>query len=512
MDMSPQEIPQTTKTRWFSISRISNTVLFAALGFVASVAIAFLFLAQPMADDWLRGAPVSKLHLAQLELTGESPSTLASGFAYLKTQYFDWTGRWAGIGLAIFSMAAIDPSYHYWFLLIVLAGTHVVAVHTLFDALLKSHYSRKDIWTTTSLFAVLYWTAVPSPGEVFYWLTGGIENLLSISLSLVVFGVLISAKGNSKMKEDGLVRAGYYLLLPLLAFITTGFHELFGLLLCIALTTGAAIAFRIRHANRWLWLVVLLVAGAGLLFVVVAPGNFLRAQTIHGGRHFAGTILTGSKHLLKSVLSWLLDPKLLCASLLFIFHPKIRSFRPTWLSRAGVPWQLVLPAVWIVMVIIPFYAVVWIKGRAMDERTLSGTYLIFLIGWFANLFVMTRSAQPYDDEGSDRLLQRFVSRVLPVAFACSLVFTGNMRVALSDIQAKRPLAWYHAKRYRDQQIRSAALQGVTNLALNPLPECPHLFFENDFLDSPNTDLRWRNECLAEFYGLKLIWQEPIKQN
>ena len=128
-----------------------------------------------------------------------------------------------------------------------------------------------------------------------------------------------------------------------MAIVATGMHELFGLLLCIVLAVGTAIAFRVGHHSRWLWLGVLAVAIIGLVFVLAAPGNYIRASEYHAGQNLRLTLREGSEHLLRCVLAWAMDPKLLFASLLFVFHPAIRRIRPPWLDWVRARWTAVLP-------------------------------------------------------------------------------------------------------------------------------------------------------------------------
>src|SRR5262249_9499405 len=146
----------------------------------------------------------------------------------------------------------------------------------------------------TFAFFTLLWAGMPSPGQGIYWVTGGVENLLSIALMLLLLaGLLRAANHASALRQVTLTCS-----LAILAFVATGFHEMYSCLFCFVLLIGTVIAFLHHLQNRWQWALILAAAVLGILFVVAAPGNYLRSQHFPLRHDVARTVRIGGKQML----------------------------------------------------------------------------------------------------------------------------------------------------------------------------------------------------------------------
>jgi len=162
------------------------------------------------------------------------------------------------------------------------------------------------------------------------------------------------------------------------AIYITGLHEAYGAMLCIALATGLVAAFWMRSENRFVWLVVLIAAVAGLGIVVAAPGNRVRMakDVSHHVRHLSVVLKLAGGQLWNSGRAWLFNPKLLAASLFVAFSPRLEAVRPVWPTAGRAPLRLLVPAAWLAMLCVGFFMPSWAFVDVMPGRTLSGNYIV----------------------------------------------------------------------------------------------------------------------------------------
>jgi hypothetical protein len=467
-------------------SRKSKIIATVAYLIVAGVICGFFFFAQPLADDFCRA---SVAH-------GEE-------YKYLQGMYNAYSGRWAGAGSEIMVLSRFDPTRYYYELIFFIWLLHVGAVLFLVYALFGHKLSRRLILVMTASLVILMWTGMPLPGETVYWFTGSIEYQLNISLSLVLFAVLIRKRLEVGLQWRVLLQI---IGLSLFAIFITGMHELFGLILCLCLMVGTAIAYCINHPNRRAWAVVLVAATAGLVFVVVAPGNFIRLENHPRSEDVIVTLNLMKMYAKDTVSKWLLDPKLLSATLLFVIHPQISAFRPKWLTRQQIPWKWVILGAWLICIAAGFVFPSWSLGEAMPHRVANGVYTIFVLGWFATVFVFTR--WPIEKPYFSTTKFRSIASGTLIVFALSIVLTGTIPVALSDLR-HNAVPWHDALLQRYNRIWEGVYNGRVEIRIPRAPKAPRIFPDWDV----STEIQfWRNKCYANFFGVKYIGLVKESQN
>jgi hypothetical protein len=121
--------------------------------------------------------------------------------------------------------------------------------------------------------------------------------------------------------------------------------------------------------NRWQWAIVLGAATAGLMFVVSAPGNFIRSAAYLRSHDVIVTLKLIKMYAKDMVSKWVLDPKLLSVTLLFVIHPQISAFRPKWLTRQQIPWKWAILGAWLICIATSFVVPSWSLGEAMPLRS-----------------------------------------------------------------------------------------------------------------------------------------------
>ena len=307
-----------------SVRRIpSLAACLAGAGVLMTLATAFVLIlyACPAADDLYRAGIIRT----------------RSWYSEVALNYFIWSGRWSGIGLALVILPRVDIVRWYPILLGALVFFQALGLKTFWRMLLGGTVTRRQVLVLTAVTMAVLWASLPYPGETCYWITGGFENQLNISLSLLLIGGLVLARWEEMSRWRARAwTAG----LSLLAFGVTGMHEMIALMLCIVLATGTAIALKTRRSTHqgWAWVAVSLSALIGLAVVVVAPGNSIRSSLYpkHGGMIHALEVAWGLAWQL--LPSWVLDVRLLAATLVLVLNPSLAR------ARAGGPrWGGISP-------------------------------------------------------------------------------------------------------------------------------------------------------------------------
>jgi hypothetical protein len=345
-------------------------------------------------------------------------------------------------------------------------------------------------------FLVLFWGLHPSLGQGFYWFTGAVEYQLVVSLALGLCAALLS---ESLAASRGVARALFSLGLPPLAFLITGMHELFATMLCIVLAGGAAVAFRLRHRNRWLWAFVLAAGVAGFCFAAAAPGNLVRTASFAADRDWLLALWLAPWQAIKAGTNWVCDLKLIAATVVFLIHPRIRTACPDWLNL-DVPWKRIVPLTWLALLTAGFALPTFAMGQEMPGRALGGIFLVFLLGWFLSVFLWTRDVRV--PAGLEERDLRRVGSALLLLFSLSVLTTGNARHAIHDLTHTAP-AWNRALQERYELIREGARAGVVHVTVPQAPPRPRTFFQGpaeitaDWKD-------WKNGCMASFFDVPAV--------
>ena len=243
---------------------------------VAALALALFFFAVPVWDDLIRAT---------------RPVEVGWWGYVIDFVYKHWQGRWASCGLESIVLPRVDASRHYAPLIGAVALINATAVY-LFCRWLTPNSSRKATAFMAAALIALLWTGMPSVGETVYWFTGAVENAMVYALAAFVLLALIHLP--NPLDQSTVKRFTLIALLSIAAFCISGFHELYGLMFCVALALGTLAAYSDPNADRTAWITVTIAAGVGLLVVILAPGNFARVAT-DGGPHTRQFVLRSSR-------------------------------------------------------------------------------------------------------------------------------------------------------------------------------------------------------------------------
>jgi len=454
--------------KWICISAVTG---------VLAVAVVLFRYAHPLADDFARGY--------KGRVQGIIPATIY--------EYFTWTGRWAACGLSYFLTTSFDIVRFYPLLLMIIPAVQAVAVYLLLQASEIGVTRRQRVALTAAALAV-YWAGLPDPADNFYWLTGSVDNVAGLVISLLLLAGLIGFRARTPFLS---VAAGIGL--SLLAVLATGFHEVFGLILCTVLAGGTLRAWLAGDPRRWLWTVCLAAALIGFLVVYSAPGNVLRRAEFPFAANLGVTLRLTVKHGVSNVVLWVLDIRLLAATiLLLILVPQslIERRPPRSVASRDV---VVAVLTWIMSIFAAFAAVSWAIGMNIPSRTLDGIYFIFLTGWFWVLVMLTRQFAERDEPLL--VAAPLLRRIAVAIFVVAMLLTGNTRQALRDLGGAAP-AYSAAMDNRYRSLTAAAAKGEQDAVVEPLPEKPKSFIRY-FELRENPDY-WENWSVAHYFGLKTV--------
>ena len=387
-----------------------------------------------------------------------------------------------------------DPTVSYPALTGSIALLHLLSICVFVRVLIGGEVRRATMLGFAVSYFVLFWSMHPAPGQSFYWFTGSVEYQLNLSLTLLLLALLSQRRAVLAPWQRFLQSAAA----PAIGFLIAGIHELAGCMLAAVCLVGTVVTGKTGHPNRRLWAWVAVFSLLGLLLVAAAPGNQARRMaSFPDSYNLLLTLWLTLWQAVKAVTRWICDVKLLSATMLFILHPAIRSSRPDWLLHGRIPLRWIILGTWVLLLAIGFGAPSWVTGQEMAGRTLSAVYYVFLLGWFVNVFVFTRTL----DLGSivaKEYLPSIRSFTL-VFYSLSVVTTGNSRVAMHDL-AHRAIPWREAIEERYGMIRGSERKGVLDAGLPALPERPRIFGREPG-DITSDATHWSNVCFADFFGL-----------
>jgi hypothetical protein len=155
------------------------------------------------------------------------------------------------------------------------------------------------------------------------------------------------------------------------------FTKSFGLILCVVLAGGTLRAWLAGDSHRWLWTVCLAAALIGFLIVYIAPGNGVRRAEFPLAANVGCNAATDDKAGVSNVIPWVLDIRLLAATILLLILAPQALIERRQSSRVTKRDIIIVLLTWAAAIFAAFAAVSWAIGMKMAPRTLDGIYFIF---------------------------------------------------------------------------------------------------------------------------------------
>ena len=461
----------TPTTVW--IGRLGWIVLFAALAQVLLAAARLIRYTGPVADEMI--------------LTGQARAVGVGPF--WAELYLTWSGRWSGVGLFLILGHVIDLQANYAWLLGAIQLTGPLAVYAVLSATFGDRLSRLTRAALSLGLFALHWDGQPALNDSYYWITGAIENRLSVNLDLLVLAGTIRA---SRRSWPWWAIAG----VTALAVISTGMHQLYAGFLVLALLAGTIIAVRTRATGRGAWIVVSLAAFAGLAVAGLSSGNAARIAAEHPVREFWW--LRSIAHWWADLVFrwWVLDLKLWLATLVVVCHPGVAATAPAWLRERRFRWAAVAAAATIGMFAVVVLINWWTFPKPLPERTQSAVYFLFLIGWFTTAYALA--------SGPGMAIPKPAWAALAGCLALALLSSGQYPLARFELISGRAAAFRAAVKQRDRFLRESVAAGNFNPRVRPIPAVPYCLQFAEVVEDPAKGPRWFNMAYCYYYGLHSI--------
>lgn len=415
--------------------------------------------------------------------------------------YHSWTGRYTStflITVVGWSSSVIPLPLHvsYRGALILILITYVSACFVICRALFTGRHGSAAL---AMLIVAASLVLMPSKLEEFIWLTGAVVYFVSISLLLLLMGLI---DGGVHDHDEGRSHIFNWWVVGLLV-AGVGINEF------IALAIGCYLMLRFAlyahsRAFRMQNIVYFSVYILALGLTIFAPGNFARDAGITATHHS----VLGAIHLALSSFSVFLDmhvrpnPLLLTCLLLISF---LAGFGVRKRNRTSADLKRVLAVCITLVVSFPMHLLVYsyLAGEESPGRIINEAYPLALIG--VCIFLSDMGARL-----NDRL------RVVPMALVKAAIFSvGIMLLASGQLRQVVTVMRDFGPVWSAEQLNRIALATQAAKDKRPLT-VPAFSLEGssppllEGADISGDKKYWVNQCVASFYSLPSIESTPRK--
>jgi hypothetical protein len=405
-----------------------------------------------------------------------------------------WSGRYTSMLLASMNPLVFGSISAYKAMAFILLALLVLAVHYFVAAFLGRALPRRQSALAALVFLALYLGFMPVVSQVVYWLSGALSYQAAHIALLLLFGRLLRPVAGSAFTP------GFFLLNALLVLFIAGLNETAMALLLYLLAGLVLLSWwgSGRLSKPLLGLLGFAVLGAAV--VVLAPGNAIRSADFpQQGRFFFSLAYAGAVAINNS-FNWLTSGPVLLFTLLFLpFCLRVQA----WPLR----WQNVHPFfTWLFFygaLVTCFFVSYYSKGGAAVPRVQDTIYLVFLTGWFGNVFHTVRFLAANGWQAP--ALRPYAVSLLWVLGLLWLLLSpaSHIRTAWSDLASGR------AARYDQEMKARYALLRQSDCQVCPIPAIQHVPATIFFEEIP-ADTTWKNRYFSEYFGKKLMVLEGIK--
>jgi hypothetical protein len=399
-----------------------------------------------------------------------------------------WSGRYTSMFLTSINPLVFGSFTAYKALAFLLLGLLGLAVGYFVDALLGRSLPWQQVVLLSLAFLALYLGFMPTVAQVVYWMSGSLTYQVAHIALLWLFGRQLRSAPAAAFSSPRLLTDGLSVLF-IAGLNETAMALLFYLLAGLLLLSWWAT----RQFNKAL-LALLILTAVGVAFVALAPGNATRSAAYpQQGQVFFSLAYAGAVALNNS-FNWLIfGPVLLFTALFIPFAYRV----PAW-PRS---WQKIHPLfTWLFFygaLVCCFFVSYYSKGDHAPPRVQNTIYLVFLTGWFGNIFHTVKFLA-----AKDRVLPAWPGYAVGLLWLLGLVWLwqsprSHIGTAWSDLVSGR------AARYdQEMKARYAFLQN-SDCQVCPIPEVKNIPATIFFEEIP-ADTTWKNRYFSQYFGKKLM--------
>lgn len=460
-----------------SVARWGRAHFFSGLVWGAAVLTLFPFLVlafvnSPMADDFWYGTLVHKYGLLRSQVEW----------------YHGWGGRYTSTAIISTYAWVTDLGGG----LVLIPFITMLAIHVSIVLLIVSLADivpRRAAWYAF-VFLAVYVANMPRPASGLYWLAGvGVYQPGAVLFLLFSIGLLRLSKGLDGSTSRILLTTACCVL----SVIVIGTNELAMLSILFLCSLMLASSIWRRHASRLPLGAVMLVSLAAAFVVISAPGNDVRSgESLFAWGQAVPALANSVFEGVQTLVAWSLNSTLLALTVLFL--PISGAHRGDWNIGRMLPSPWLVPACWLLLLLMFFYPTQLAFGIAPPDRALNAIYLLFLVAWFSSILVIVQAKDaPRLAEIPIHLL-----RAAYIVLAVGLLCQGNVYTAVKDVVLRAPT---HARQLEDRsrRISEARASGLSEVILPPLSAPP---FSTWIWDIGENSAHWSNRYFAAFHGME----------
>jgi len=411
----------------------------------------------------------------------------------LQDSYLHWSGRYFALVIARINPLVFHSFTAYKLYAVILLLLFAASLFVLLRQLLNRYLTLKQLAALTVLIAFVYFAAMPSVSEGFYWFSGAWvyqgANVLCMFFVTILLKLL---RTTTKLS-----RLFYATIATIMAVCIVGCNEISLIIICCCLTVFTIQNYLRRCVAFRYFLAIAIITFIAAAISAFAPGNFERLN--HQQEYSVSWIWTFSGGLSITgvyTLQWLVQ--IFIASLLYI---------PLWGNTiaqkmaANNVW-INVKVKWVVVFFVATFAfvqlfTVWAAGGSNAGRIENVIYLFFLLGYFFILQVILVQRAKKNEESANSTSPLLLKIAVILFFINVLDINNNISAAWIDVLSGKE------KKYDTELTERAvtAKQCLKDTCLvTPLSALPKtIFFEDIKCTSDSVDL-WVNKAYSAYFG------------
>jgi hypothetical protein len=249
-----------------------------------------------------------------------------------------------------------------------------------------------------------------------------------------------------------------------------------------------------------MWTILLVLALAGLIVVVSAPGNAVRTAQFQGGSVWVlpfHAIYQSMGAIIGSILVMFLVTR---NNPIFPVQRRLAIAMAEKLAPLSKMERIVSLAMIMGVYCAVYAPSYWAQGTAPPNRTQIIFYILPLLLWIPWLALMLNFARMKSFFGSWLTSQRASVKFLSVIVLLAIALLLNIKNIALDA-AWRAQQYDQQLRLRYDAIGRAKQAGETDLLVAPLQDVPKSMFFGDILSDP---AHWRNQCYKNYFNIRSI--------
>lgn len=399
-----------------------------------------------------------------------------------------WSGRYASMLLASINPLVFGFFGAYKALAFLLLGLLGLAMGYFVDAFLGRTRPLRQVALLTLTWLGLYLGFMPVVSQVVYWMSGALSYQVAHIALLWLFGRQLQQASAQAFPGARLLTDG--LLVLFIAGLNETAMALQFYLLAGLLLLGWLSSRRLNKSQ----LVLLILAALGAAFVVLAPGNAVRSAEYPQRGQLVYSLAYAGAVALNNSFNWLtFGPVLLFSALFIPFAGRVQAWPLSWRQLHPVfTWLFFYGAL-----VCCFFVSYFSKGDHAPPRVQDTIYLVFLTGWFGNLFHTVKFLA-----ARGRVIPAWPGYAVWLLWLLGLVWLwqgphSHIHTAWSDLVSGR------AGRYDQEMKARYAFLKSSDCQICLIPEVKHIPTTIFFEEIP-ADTTWKNRYFSEYFGKKLM--------